>query len=284
LIVDLPESLLYIKVFRYDLGTAEAILHQSNLFPCVFLSFLSASFCRVVGMSDLQKSFAKSHLSRLPPEPPPIYDERDGEDDLALSNESLDDASSSASSTGTIVPSPGKKLFGVSKDSSRSLLGPLPWTDFFAQELYFDRWIDDAYSITHHAYLSPPTDSGPLFVTHHGAGSSGLSFATFTAEIQKLLPKAGVLSLDARGHGRTTISDPSSPTPENPLDLTLDTLSSDLALVVQETAHRMSWPQLPDIILIGHSLGGAVITDVAYKRLLGPSLLGYGVLDVVEGP
>jgi protein phosphatase methylesterase 1 len=231
-------------------------------------------------MSDLQKSFAKSHLSRLPPEPPPIFDEQDEEDDNAISNESLDDSSSSASSTGTIVPSPGKKLFGMTKDSFRSRSGPLPWTDFFAQELYFDRRIDDAYSITHHAYVTPPTGSGPLFVTHHGAGSSGLSFATFTAEIQKLLPKAGVLSLDARGHGSTTIHDP---THDPHLDLTLDTLGADLAFVVQGTAHRMSWPQLPDTILIGHSLGGAVVTDVAYKRLLGPSLLGYGVLDVVEG-
>ena len=234
-------------------------------------------------MSDLQKSFAKSHLSRLPPEPPSIFDERDEEDDGVIVNESLDDSSSSASSTGTIVPSPSKKLFGASREASKSRLSALSWTDFFTQELYFDRRIDDTYSITHHAYLDPPTGSGPLFVTHHGAGSSGLSFATFTAEIQKLLPKAGVLSLDARGHGSTTIRDPSSPTQENPPDLTLDTLSSDLAFVVQETAKLMSWSHLPDTILIGHSLGGAVVTDVAYKRLLGPSLLGYGVLDVVEG-
>ena len=78
-------------------------------------------------------------------------------------------------------------------------------------------------------------------------------------------------------------NNPSSPVQEAHSDLTLDTLSSDLAFVVRETASRMSWAQLPDIILIGHSLGGAVITDVANKRLLGSSLLGYGVLDVVEG-
>jgi protein phosphatase methylesterase 1 len=235
-------------------------------------------------MSELQKSFAKSHLSRLPPEPHPFFDEQEEEDaegDLPM--ESPDSSSSSASSTGTIVPSPSKKLFGMPKDFSRSRFSPLPWTDFFAQELYFDRRIDDTSSITHHAYLSPPTGSGPLFVTHHGAGSSGLSFAAFTTEIQKLLPKAGVLSLDARGHGRTDIKDSPNPTLDKPIDLTLDTLSTDLAFVVQETQHRMSWSQLPDVILIGHSLGGAVATEVAHKRLLGQSVLGYGVLDVVEG-
>lgn len=45
----------------------------------------------------------------------------------------------------------------------------------------------------------------------------------------------------------------------------------------------MSWPTLPPIILIGHSLGGAVITNLAHSGTLGSALLGYAVLDVVEG-
>ena len=171
----------------------------------------------------------------------------------------------------------------MSASASRSRIGPLPWTDFFGQELYLDRQIDNLH-LTHHAYLSPPTGSGPLFVTHHGAGSSGLSFANFTCEIQKILPNAGVLSLDARGHGSTTTTDSSPESALSPiLDLTLDTLSSDLAFVVGATQAHMKWAKMPDLILIGHSLGGAVVTDVAHKRLLGPSLLAYGVLDVVEG-
>jgi protein phosphatase methylesterase 1 len=64
-------------------------------------------------MSDLQRSFAKAHLAKLPPKPP-IFDERDEEEDevsnLPLASP-VSDSSSSASSTGTIVPSPGKNLF-----------------------------------------------------------------------------------------------------------------------------------------------------------------------------
>jgi protein phosphatase methylesterase 1 len=45
----------------------------------------------------------------------------------------------------------------------------------------------------------------------------------------------------------------------------------------------MSWPSLPPIVLVGHSLGGAVITDLANTGRLGASLLCYAVLDVVEG-
>ena len=132
---------------------------------------------------------------------------------------------------------------------------------------------------------------GPLFVTHHGAGSSGLSFATFTAEIQKLLPIVGVLSLDARGHGQTTTSQHtslhSSTTDAPVVDLSLDTLSSDLAFVLQSTMSRLPPKQTPPVILIGHSLGGAVVTHVAANvRQYLPvpfQVLGHIVLDVVEG-
>jgi protein phosphatase methylesterase 1 len=156
----------------------------------------------------------------------------------------------------------------------------LPWTDFFSQELYFDRKESDL-QIKHHAYLSPPVPDGPLFVTHHGAGSSGLSFAAFTSEIHKLLPKAGVLSLDARGHGSTTIISPTSQTA--PIDLSLDTLSTDLVYILTQTVAKLSLRTPTPIILLGHSLGGAVVTHTAHNHLLSPSPLGYVVLDVVEG-
>lgn len=130
-----------------------------------------------------------------------------------------------------------------------------------------------------------------MFVTHHGAGSSGLSFAAFTAEVRKILPAAGVLSLDARGHGGTTVSPSSSgqPLDQNGVhgssvpDLTLEALASDLVFVVKQTKSEVQWTELPDLLLIGHSLGGAVVTEVAISGELGTKVLGYAVLDVVEG-
>ncbi len=127
-------------------------------------------------------------------------------------------------------------------------------------------------------YLTSPTGNAPLFVMHHGAGSSGLSFAALTAEIRKRLPSAGVLSLDARGHGSTTV------TPEQEgIDLSLETLSTDLVSVIDKTKTVMRWQDLPPLVLIGHSLGGAIVTDVAKSGKLGNAVLGYAVLDVVEG-
>ena len=123
---------------------------------------------------------------------------------------------------------------------------------------------------------------------HHGAGSSGLSFAVLSAEIRKRLPSAGILSVDARGHGSTTVAPPSAGTGADAaggsVDLNLATLSADLAEVIRLTAQAMSWAELPPVILVGHSLGGAVVTDLARSGRLGAqTLLGYAVLDVVEG-
>lgn len=153
----------------------------------------------------------------------------------------------------------------------------IPWTTYFERELFIER--DTAgRKITHHAYLTSPVGNSPLFVTHHGAGSSGLSFAMLTAQLRKLLPSAGILSLDARGHGSTTI------TPEaEQLDLSLETLSTDLVTVVEGTKTEMKWSTLPPLVLIGHSLGGAVVTHVAKGGRLRDAILGYAVLDVVEG-
>ena len=136
----------------------------------------------------------------------------------------------------------------------------------------------------YHAYLTSPVDKGPLFVMHHGAGSAGLSFAVVASEIRKRLPSAGILSLDARGHGQTVVGSPSESTAQNPeLDLRLETLTADLHAVIQLTQQQMHWPQLPPLVLVGHSLGGAVVTDLARQGALGSAVLGYAVLDVVEG-
>lgn len=110
---------------------------------------------------------------------------------------------------------------------------------------------------------------------HHGAGSSGLSFALVASEIRKVLPSAGILAIDARGHGETN-------TPDDQ-DLSLSTLAEDLILIVNLARERSGWEKSPDLVLVGHSLGGAVVAEVAKSYALGNTVLGYAILDVVEG-
>ena len=169
-----------------------------------------------------------------------------------------------------------------SPPNGRKPLDPLPWSDYFDQEIYLEN-ARPSEMVIHHAYLSAPSDKGPLFVTHHGAGSSGLSFAAFAMEIRNSLPTSGFLSLDARGHGETTVKDTSGSVTDCPLHMSLETLSQDLLDSVILTQKKMSWPELPNMILVGHSLGGAVVTDLAASGKLGNAVLGYAVFDVVEG-
>lgn len=166
--------------------------------------------------------------------------------------------------------------------TGRRTLDPLPWNDYFTQELYL-KIPRPTENVTFHVYLTVPEAKGPLLVTHHGAGSSGLSFALFASEVRKALPKAGILSLDARGHGETAVERLDSHTNTAHLDLSLETLSQDLLDVIRMTQTQMIWPELPDLVFIGHSLGGAVVTNVAMSGNLGNAVLGYAVLDVVEG-
>jgi protein phosphatase methylesterase 1 len=74
-------------------------------------------------MSDLQKSFVKSRLAKLPPDIPLFEDDSEGSSNNESPSTSTKfgsiaeedgDSSSSASSTGTIVPSPRQKLFARS--------------------------------------------------------------------------------------------------------------------------------------------------------------------------
>lgn len=123
---------------------------------------------------------------------------------------------------------------------------------------------------------------------HHGAGSSGLSFAACAGEIRSILSTAGILSLDARGHGSTTLSrvnsqDKESNNEGSEIVLSLETLSRDVVSVVKQTQNKMKWEELPDLVLVGHSLGGAVMADVAKNAELGSKVLAYAVVDVVEG-
>ena len=159
------------------------------------------------------------------------------------------DESSSASSAASVDT--------VRPNEHEQVAGPSHWTHYFDQELWLEKTLPDGASARYHVYVTPPTNPSkdPLFVCHHGAGSSGLSFAIFAQEIRKSLPNAGILSLEARGHGSSIISQTGE---EVAADYSLETLTSDALAMLQETQAQFSWPKLPQLVLVGHSLGGAV--------------------------
>ncbi|XP_011636709.1 protein phosphatase methylesterase 1 [Pogonomyrmex barbatus] len=116
---------------------------------------------------------------------------------------------------------------------------------------------------TFHIYIKGT--EGPLLVLLHGGGYSGLTWAELTKSIMTMV-LCRIMAIDLRGHGDTHTTDDE--------DLSADTLASDVAAVVDIIAHDTP------IILVGHSMGGAVAVKAAS---LIPNLYGLGVIDVVEG-
>lgn len=212
-------------------------------------------------MSDLAKQFAKAKLSSMPPPDPVPEEPPEYEDDSS--------SASSMSSTGTVIPT-----------NTQRPAPAIHWSDYFAQEFYLDQVRQDTSRAKFHVYITPPaTPKAPLLVLHHGAGSSAMSFALFAKEIKKAMPELGILAIEARDHG-SVVWDASGNIDSN---LSVELLSQDLVDMLLLTQAKLSWKELPTVVLIGHSLGGAVVTHTANSGLLDKKLLGYAVLDVVEG-
>jgi protein phosphatase methylesterase 1 len=67
------------------------------------------------------------------------------------------------------------------------------------------------------------------------------------------------------------------------VDFSLPTLAADALSMINLTKAKLEWTQLPNCVLVGHSLGGAVVTQLAVDHALGNAIIGYAVIDFVEG-
>ncbi|XP_054717234.1 protein phosphatase methylesterase 1-like [Uloborus diversus] len=141
---------------------------------------------------------------------------------------------------------------------------PVSWDKYF--DTYRDVKISDGS--TFRVYLKG--SSGPLLLLLHGGGYSGLTWALLSTSIHQLV-ECQIAALDLRGHGETHSS--------NDEDLSAIRLSSDVGEVFNTLYGD---EDQPSVILIGHSMGGAVAVHTVYRDLI-PSAIGLVVIDVVEG-
>lgn len=159
-------------------------------------------------------------------------------------------------------PRPPKSHPGRQKSYS-----PTMWNDYFNSflEIKIPEGIFGVY------FSKPPEEAdSPVLVCLHGGGFSALSWALFSTEITSII-HCQCLAIDFRGHGKTQTEDDD--------DLSAETLSKDIGLVIEKLYEGQ---QPPRIILIGHSMGGAIAVHIANMNLI-PSLVGIIVIDVVEG-
>lgn len=109
--------------------------------------------------------------------------------------------------------------------------------------------------------------TGPIILCLHGGGYSGLTWALFAKEIISHID-CQVIALDLRGHGNTSTN--------NDDDLSLQTLAGDVVDIGNKLSEELGVP----IILVGHSMGGAVAVEATHSL---DSVVGLCVIDVVEG-
>ncbi|KAF9437111.1 Conserved oligomeric Golgi complex subunit 2 [Entomortierella beljakovae] len=197
--------------------------------------------------------FRNIYKGKLPPLPPQL-DESDNENE---NDDEIGELHDKFSILPAIHPS---KMSGPSHHRATNRYGSLDWKDYFdIQRLLEVSDEDDPEAdITFNIFESKGKPGAPLFVMHHGAGHSALSYALTAREIRKTLDKnVSILSFDCRGHDR---------------------LAKDLVNIIS-TAYG---EENPDIVLVGHSMGGAVISEAASRGII-PNLIGVAVLDIVEG-
>ncbi|XP_028656158.1 protein phosphatase methylesterase 1 isoform X2 [Erpetoichthys calabaricus] len=143
---------------------------------------------------------------------------------------------------------------------------PVPWSQYF--ESMEDVEVENESSKDSFRIYRIGSE-GPVLLLLHGGGHSALSWAVFSAVIFNRI-NCRVVAIDLRGHGDTKV--------KNSEDLSAETMSKDVGKVIE----AIYGEDLPPIMLIGHSMGGAIAVHAAASNLV-PSLLGLCVIDVVEG-
>lgn len=142
---------------------------------------------------------------------------------------------------------------------------PVMWSEYFAEQ----QDVETAKGKFRVYLTKKPEQEGPLLVMLHGGGFSALTWSHFSVEIAKII-HCQCLAIDIRGHGDSLT--------DNEEDLSAETLAQDIGDILQ----IMYGESCPPVLLIGHSMGGAICVHVANLDVV-PALIGVVVIDVVEG-
>lgn len=124
-------------------------------------------------------------------------------------------------------------------------------------------------------YAPSKSAEAPILIFHHGAGSSAMTFCLLAQYIQNENSDAspGIFLFDALGHGG------SSSRANN--DYSLDAMTENFHFVIDQFSHQHV--SKSEKFLIGHSLGGAILTNFISKyNHSSYNIKGLTMIDIVE--
>uniref|UniRef100_A0A6G3MFZ1 protein phosphatase methylesterase-1 n=1 Tax=Henneguya salminicola TaxID=69463 RepID=A0A6G3MFZ1_HENSL len=156
-----------------------------------------------------------------------------------------------------------KELLNELKVINLEDCSPLSWDKYFSQELY----VNTNNGRFHILYAG---EAGPVIFLIHGAGSSAQTWCLFARELLKQV-QVRVVAMDLRGHGLSTT--------DSDHDFNKNVLVNDIIDVINRMMVMLHINE--NIVLVGHSLGGALATWVATLSL-NHHLSGLVVIDVDE--
>lgn len=141
-----------------------------------------------------------------------------------------------------------------------------------------DKYYNSESNISFQTYFSPPQGkNAPIFILHHGAGSSSMTFCKLSEALTRSNTAGdkvpGVFTFDARGHGNTES--------DKNIDYLLSVLTKDCQFIVNTFLEK----HISDssLFLVGHSLGGAVFTNcLVEQKVNSKNIRGLVMLDIVE--
>ncbi|CCM04673.1 uncharacterized protein FIBRA_06859 [Fibroporia radiculosa] len=239
-------------------------------------------------MSDLYRSALQARIAKLPMLHPEDVDEDEDEEEEAT--DTLGSLPTGAPMhllqppflltlvlrTNTLLR-PTRAPWAPRKRAPNVSFAPISASAFFEQATQVEV---PASELDVRAYYTPPRlVNGTVIVCHHGAGSSGLTFACMAKAVVDLSKgECGVLALDCRGHGKTTRTTEPAPSEE---DYAIETLTADFVSIL-----KVIFPDpatTPTLLLVGHSLGGSVIVRACpLLQEFKYRITGVAVLDIVE--
>ncbi|XP_054270315.1 protein phosphatase methylesterase 1 [Macrosteles quadrilineatus] len=156
-----------------------------------------------------------------------------------------------------------RSSFGRHKSRDNEDYTPVEWNKYFQERR-------DVIVGTDSFRIYTIGEEGPVVVLLHGGGFSALTWAVLSKILYEMADLR-ILALDLRGHGDTITS--------NDSDLSIDTLVGDVINVINTVYNE----DTPPLVLMGHSMGGAVAVNVASSEKCPGSIVGVAVIDVVEG-